>query len=91
MKMLSKIGIILIVMFLVFNGCATTDIDRDDSTISSETESIEMVQNEPVSVKIIHTNDHHSHLDSDTYDLVLNGIATRLQMCFLKKQALFIV
>ena len=34
----------------------------------------------PVSVKIIHTNDHHSHLDSSTYDLVLDGVTTRLEM-----------
>jgi 5'-nucleotidase / UDP-sugar diphosphatase len=35
---------------------------------------------EPLSIEIIHTNDHHSHLDSDTYDMVLNGTATRLQI-----------
>jgi 5'-nucleotidase / UDP-sugar diphosphatase len=35
---------------------------------------------EPLSIEIIHTNDHHSHLDSDTYDLVLDGTVTRLQM-----------
>lgn len=35
---------------------------------------------EPLSIKIIHTNDHHSHLDSDTYDLVLDKIATRMQI-----------
>ena len=34
----------------------------------------------PVSVKLIHTNDHHSHLDSSTYDLVLNGTETRVEM-----------
>lgn len=34
----------------------------------------------PVSVKLIHTNDHHSHLDSSTFDLTLNGVKTRLEM-----------
>ncbi len=34
----------------------------------------------PVSVKIIHTNDHHSHLDADTFDLTFDGVRTRLQM-----------
>lgn len=33
-----------------------------------------------VSVKILHTNDHHSHLDSSSVDLVLNGATTRLEM-----------
>jgi len=40
----------------------------------------ETTPNEAVSVKIIHTNDHHSHLDSDTYDLMFDGVATRLKM-----------
>ena len=34
----------------------------------------------PVSVKLIHTNDHHSHLDSSTYDLTLGGTTTRVEM-----------
>ncbi len=34
----------------------------------------------PVVVKLIHTNDHHSHLDSSTYELTLNGTATQVEM-----------
>ena len=33
-----------------------------------------------LSVKIIHTNDHHSHLDGSTYDLSFNGVRTRLTL-----------
>lgn len=33
-----------------------------------------------VAVKILHTNDHHSHLDSSAIDLVLGGATTRLEM-----------
>ncbi len=34
----------------------------------------------PVSVRIIHTNDHHSYLDGSTMDLMIDGTATRLQV-----------
>nr|WP_320192967.1 5'-nucleotidase C-terminal domain-containing protein [uncultured Desulfobacter sp.] len=37
-------------------------------------------KHKPVMVQILHTNDHHSYLDSSTYDLTLGGVATRLQM-----------
>lgn len=33
-----------------------------------------------VSVKIIHTNDHHSYLDSSSYDLMIDNVATRVDM-----------
>ena len=33
-----------------------------------------------VSLKIIHTNDHHSYLDSSTYDLTIDNVATRVEM-----------
>ncbi len=35
---------------------------------------------EPLSLKILHTNDHHSHLDGSTYDFAFNGTATRLNL-----------
>lgn len=34
----------------------------------------------PVSVKILHTNDHHSYLDSSSYDLMIDNVATRVDM-----------
>ncbi len=67
LKIISNIRLVIFVSFFILAGLTT------------ETQG-EMVRNEAVSVKIIHTNDHHSHLDSDTYDLVLNGVATRLQI-----------
>lgn len=33
--------------------------------------------NKPVSLQILHTNDHHSHFESSTYDLVFDGVTTR--------------
>jgi len=31
-------------------------------------------------LQILHTNDHHSHLDGSAYDLQLGGVATRVQL-----------
>ncbi|QUI24037.1 5'-nucleotidase C-terminal domain-containing protein [Vallitalea pronyensis] len=33
-----------------------------------------------ISLRIMHTNDHHSHLESSTYDLSFDGIPTRLNI-----------
>ena len=38
------------------------------------------VTSPPLSMRIIHTNDHHSHLDGSTYDLSFDGVPTRLQL-----------
>ncbi|WP_265821449.1 5'-nucleotidase C-terminal domain-containing protein [Geovibrio ferrireducens] len=37
-------------------------------------------EHSPVSVRLIHTNDHHSYLDSGAYDLKLDNITTRVQL-----------
>lgn len=42
--------------------------------------STPMPTNKDVSVRIIHTNDHHSHLESSTYDLSFDGVPTRLNI-----------
>ena len=36
--------------------------------------------NKPVSLQILHTNDHHSHFESSTYDLVFDGVTTRVNI-----------
>lgn len=33
-----------------------------------------------VSIKLLHTNDHHSYLDSALYDLTIGNVATRVEM-----------
>ncbi|MBM7561133.1 5'-nucleotidase C-terminal domain-containing protein [Fusibacter tunisiensis] len=37
-------------------------------------------EDETVSVRILHTNDHHSHLESSPYDLTFNGVPTRVNI-----------
>ncbi len=34
----------------------------------------------PLSMRIIHTNDHHSHLDGSPFDLEIGGVRTRVQL-----------
>lgn len=36
--------------------------------------------NKPVSLQILHTNDHHSHFESSPYDLLLDGVTTRVNI-----------
>lgn len=59
-----------ITLALVLFGCASTPNESAEEIKTSE----------PVSVRIIHTNDHHSHLDGSTYDLAFDGVPTRLQL-----------
>lgn len=42
--------------------------------------STSMSTNKAVSVRIMHTNDHHSHLESSIYDLSFDGVPTRLNI-----------
>ncbi len=49
----------------------------DTLLIPTETES---VANKPVSLQIMHTNDHHSHFESSPYDLVFDGVTTRVNI-----------
>jgi 5'-nucleotidase len=63
------IAALLVVFTMVIAGC-----DGDDDDDSSE------AVHSAVSVKLIHTNDHHSYLDSATYDLKIDNITTRMEM-----------
>lgn len=60
--------IILVSSMAVLSGCV------DDSSDNSTEE------HKAVSLNIIHTNDHHSYLDSSTYDLTIDGVVTRVEM-----------
>ena len=37
-------------------------------------------EHSPVSVRLIHTNDHHSYLDSGSYDLKIDNVTTRVEL-----------
>lgn len=51
------------------SGCGGDD---DASTVA--------IQNEPLSLSIFHVNDTHSHLDSETVSLSINGVTTKAQI-----------
>ena len=37
-------------------------------------------QSDPFTLRILHTNDHHSHLDGAPYDLAIEGVRTRMTL-----------
>jgi 5'-nucleotidase len=53
----------------------------DTLLIPTETEpEPDLSANKPVSLQILHTNDHHSHFESSPYDLVFDGVTTRVNI-----------
>lgn len=60
----------LIALALVLLGCASTPDGPEEEIKTSQA----------ASVRIIHTNDHHSHLDGSTYEPAFDETRTRLQL-----------
>jgi 5'-nucleotidase len=66
---------LMVLSIAALTGCAGDD---DDNEPVVETPAEET--NRAVSVRVIHTNDHHSYLDSSTEVLTIGGVATRVEM-----------
>ncbi len=71
----------LLTVALVTASCATSPEPMREAAVQDVPDTAPATTaNAPVSVRIIHTNDHHSHLDGTTYDLAFDEVATRLQL-----------
>lgn len=90
MKLFSKLTVLVLFGLLVLAGCATGPGQAEDAAKTVTEASAEKAETagekdagekaEPLSLKIIHTNDHHSHLDGSAFDLMLNGEETRVDL-----------
>lgn len=72
-----------------YNNLANPNLIYAGDTLMIPTEPV-MAANKPVSLQILHTNDHHSHFESSPYDLVFNDVATRVNIGGFSSLATFI-
>lgn len=70
-KLLLHFALVISLSALLYS-CGNDDNDEEPQDNAPK--------NSAVSVKLIHTNDHHSYLDSSAYDLTIDGVVTRVQM-----------
>jgi len=61
------LSLLLLVGLTGLAGCGDNNDDNDES-------------HHAVDLRVIHTNDHHSYLDSSSYDLTINNVPTRVDM-----------
>ncbi len=66
-KKLSLVPVLTAVLILGVPGC------NDENKVSSTT-------NAPFRTHLIHINDHHSHLAEEDYDLIFDGVETRVKL-----------
>ena len=66
-KKLSLVPVLTAVLILGLPGC------NDENKVSS-------TANTPFRTHLIHINDHHSHLAEEDYDLIFDGVETRVKL-----------
>ncbi|MEE8441713.1 MAG: 5'-nucleotidase C-terminal domain-containing protein [Spirochaetia bacterium] len=80
MKTFVKSFAALLVLLLGIVGCATGPEAPVQPAETPPAPMEETARGAPLSIRIIHTNDHHSNLDGMTYDLAFEEVTTRLQL-----------
>lgn len=91
MKRMMTWAIVAAILAALVAGCTSTPEEGTEQGAEQGSEQsaeqgggAAMAESDPmnkaISLRILHTNDHHSHLDGHTYDLVIGGVPTRLQM-----------
>jgi len=66
------LGALFVSSLVLLNACGGGSGSDDESDAG--------VEGRPITMTVLHINDHHSHLESDTQDLMLAGAETRVNL-----------